>query len=90
MGITVVYMDSTGYAAAVAAKVEKAIDDAGETQVSISEKTGIPRTTLQRRLNSSGVHPFNMRELADIATALGVPAAELAAPYMTPKGRAAA
>lgn len=81
MGSTVVSMDSTEYAAAVAAKVEHAMHAAHETQASLAEKTGIPRTTLQRRLTSHGIHPFNVRELRDVAKALGTTAAELTTVY---------
>lgn len=74
-------MDSTEYAAEVAAKVEKAIADAGESVASIALKTGIPRSTLQRRFNSHGTSPFSVRELRDIAVATGTSASELATVY---------
>lgn len=54
---------------AVAAAVRQAIEDAGETQLGVAEKTGIPRTTLMRRLG--GHSPFTVAELAAIADALG-------------------
>ena len=54
----------------VAANVRRAISDKGETQLSVSESTGIPRTTLIRRLD--GVNPFTVAELRSIATMLGV------------------
>ena len=82
-------MDSTEYAAAVAAKVEKAMRQAGESHASLAAKTGIPRTTLQRRLTSGGVHPFNVRELRDIAQALGTTASELATVYVVAEAVAA-
>lgn len=76
-------MDSTEYAAAVANQIREAIDSVGETQVSISEKTGIPRTTLQRRLVGDGIHPFTMREVKEIALVLGTTAKDLATVYET-------
>lgn len=54
----------------VAKNVTAAIDSAGQTQVSISEATGIPRTTLIRRL--AGHSPFTIAELGRIAEVLDV------------------
>lgn len=81
MGSSVGYMDSTAYAAAVAAQIEKEFKLAGETVASLSRKTGIPRVTLDRRLTSKGVSPFTIREVKDIANALGTTAAKLSTVY---------
>ena len=62
-------MDTNETTKAVAEAVREHIAIAGETQLSIAEVTGIPRTTLMRRL--SGVTPFTVAELAAIASALG-------------------
>lgn len=51
--------------------VNLALESAGKSQLSASEQTGIPRTTLLRRL--SGVSPFTVDELQRIADLLGVP-----------------
>lgn len=52
-------------------RVTAAIEAAGESKLSIAEKTGIPRTTLWRRLN--GLTSFYMEELHLIARVLDVP-----------------
>lgn len=54
----------------VASAVSAAIESAGHTQVSIADATGIPRTTLIRRLR--GQQPFTIAELDAIANTLGV------------------
>lgn len=51
------------------------MSDRGETETSLSKTTGIPRTTLQRRLQK--VSAFNTDELALIGQALGVEIVEL-------------
>lgn len=53
----------------VAARVRAAIDAAGLTLLGLSEATGIPRTTLTRRL--SGVSSFTVEELEALARELG-------------------
>lgn len=58
-----------------AQKVAAALDLAGKSQLSVSEASGIPRTTLLRRL--SGVSPFTVDELQRIADLLGVPVVSL-------------
>lgn len=60
----------TTYAETVAERVSQAIEVAGQSQKSIALVTGIPRTTLARRL--SGASPFTVAELAAIALALEV------------------
>ena len=54
----------------VAAGVVRAMQDAGLSEVTVSERSGIPRTTLKRRL--AGHSAFNVAELAAIATVLGI------------------
>ena len=60
-------MDTLRYAAGVAQNVSKAIDSSGMTILAISEKTGIPRTTLMRRLEHPESSPFDVTKLARIA-----------------------
>jgi DNA-binding phage protein len=74
-------MDSTQYAAAVAANVEKSIAAAGRSVLSVALETGIPRTTLDRRLRSNGVSPFSVTELKLIADLLGTTARDLTTVY---------
>lgn len=82
MGITVVCMDSTEYAAAVADKARKALEAAGESVSSASLHAGIPRSTLDRKFNSGkGIQALTVRELFDLATLAGTTAADLATVY---------
>ncbi len=76
-------MDSTQYAAAVAANVETAINQATPRRSvqSIVLETGIPRTTLDRRLRSNGHSPFSVAELKLIADVLGTTANALSTVY---------
>lgn len=55
--------------------VTEALVESGKSQLSLSDETGIPRTTLLRRL--SGATPFTVAELQRIAEALGVPVVSL-------------
>ncbi|QIK82436.1 helix-turn-helix transcriptional regulator [Sanguibacter sp. HDW7] len=50
--------------------VREAIADTGRSKVSISDETGIPYATLNRKLAAKG--EFSFRELLLIAEALGV------------------
>ena len=82
VGISVVGMDSTEYAAAVADKARGALCAAGESVNSTAKKTGIPRSTLDRKFNSGkGIQPLTIRELHDIARLAGTTASELAKVY---------
>ncbi|MHB1063567.1 MAG: helix-turn-helix domain-containing protein [Georgenia sp.] len=74
-------MDSTQYAAAVADNVSGAIDTAGKSHLSLAQETGIPRTTLDRRLRSNGASAFSVSELKDIANVLGIKVASLTTVY---------
>lgn len=57
--------------------VNAAIEGAGETVKSITEKTGLPYTTIYRKLNYAESAPLNIRELGTIAGVLGVSIYEL-------------
>lgn len=70
------------YQERVARTVAAAIADSGVTGVWLCERTGIPRTTMHRRL--TGLSPFTVAELDAIAGALRVPVETL-----TPAGAAA-
>lgn len=59
----------------LAAAVKAAIDHAGETVLGVSEKSGIPRTTLLRRLG--GTSPFTVAELELIAKVLDIAVSDL-------------
>lgn len=84
LGSSVIRMDSTTYAAAVADNIAKAIDVAGLSAKAVSDATGIPYTTLKRRFNSDGASPFSVREIKQIAAHLGVSARDLTTVYETP------
>lgn len=64
-------MDTNQVAQQVARSVGDHISAAGETHLGIAEATGIPRSTLMRRL--AGTTPFTVAELAAIAATLGLP-----------------
>ena len=68
-------MDSIQYSQAVSAKVNQAREDAGLSVLSLSEKTGIPRSTLDRKIH--GHADFSVREIKAIAIALNTSAANL-------------
>lgn len=62
-------MDTTRFTASVAESVDHLMDEAGESLLSLSTKTGIARTTLRRRLQNPT--SFTVRELELVALALG-------------------
>lgn len=68
-------MDST---TATAQRVRDALVAAERTTAWLSTKTGIPATTLARKLN--GHSDFTIAEIARLAKALNVPAADLLPP----------
>ena len=82
MGTSVTHMDSTEYAAAVAANVKAAIDQANRSVLSVSRQAGIPQTTLDHRLKSNGFSPFSVAELKAIADVLGRSASDLTTVYV--------
>lgn len=55
--------------------VSQVMVNAGFSRLKLAEATGIPYTTLKRKL--LGVTPFDVREVYLIARALSVPAADL-------------
>lgn len=63
-------MDTISYQRGVASQVAEAIESHGSNAFAVSEGTGIPRSTLNRRL--TGVSPFTVAEVASIAAFLGV------------------
>ena len=77
-------MDSTEYAAAVADKTRKALSDAGETVNSAAKKTGIPRSTLDRKFNAGkGIQSLTVRELHELALLAGTTPSDLTKVYDT-------
>jgi predicted transcriptional regulator len=62
----------------VASEVSKQISKSGVTVVWLCEETGIPRSTLSRRLSSRS--SFTLNELQRIAEALRVPVSDLLQP----------
>lgn len=68
-------MADTTTASKVAATVAERIKASGVTVVWLCEHTGIPRSTLMRRLN--GMTPFDLNELDRIAQALRIDTTEL-------------
>lgn len=76
-------MDSTTYAAEVAANIQNQIKAAGLSVLSVAQATGIPYTTLTRRLASNGLAPFTVREVKVIADHLGTSASDLLTVYVT-------
>jgi predicted transcriptional regulator len=66
------------YTERVAAAVAAAIAEAGITYQSVAHGSGIPPTTLHRKLNEHTA--FNVRELEQIAKYLGIEVEQLTAP----------
>ena len=67
----------------VAAAVQQAITDSGRTKLSVSEETGIPYATLNRKLAAKT--DFTFRELLALAEVLKVsPAQFTPSPFRTP------
>ena len=62
---------STGVAARVATNVASTIADARESLYSVAQGTGIPLTTLRRKLAGTDRYPFTVADLALIADYLG-------------------
>lgn len=56
----------------ISARVQAAIDESEYSKTRVAELTGIPRETLNRRLDNVGPS-FNVDELEDIARVLGLP-----------------
>lgn len=75
MGSKVAHMDSKK--AHMGITLKAAIDAAGQSVLSLSESTGIPRVTLGRKLKRP--EQLTVAELDLIAEALGIPASDLLA-----------
>lgn len=71
MGTTMQSMDSMKYSATVARRVGKALSRARFSISEASEKSGIPRVTLTRRLKYPASSPFTVRELHQISEVVG-------------------
>ncbi len=71
MGTTMQSMDSMKYSATVARRVGKALSRAKFSISEASEKSGIPRVTLTRRLKYPASSPFTVRELHQISEVVG-------------------
>lgn len=78
-------MDSTEFAAAVADKTRLTLEAAGESVSSTSQKTGIPRSTLDRKFNAGkGIQALTIREMFEIAKVAKTTVSELVRVYETP------
>jgi nucleoid-associated protein YejK len=64
-------MDTIRYCTLVANEVTKALTEAKISILSAAEKTGIPRTTLLRRLDTPEVSPLTTREISLLAGITG-------------------
>lgn len=80
MGTNMTGMDSIKYSQDVAAHVAAAITKSGKSVLSIAEMTGIPRTTLLRRLQSPETSPLTVNELSRLSEATGEPIGVLVDP----------
>ena len=69
---------SNSVAESVAKLVREAISESGRTKMSLSDKTGIPYPTLNRKL--AGKTEFSFSELLELAEALGVSPAAFTPP----------
>lgn len=66
-------MDSTEYTEAVTEAIGQARNEAGMSVLALSRESGIPYSTLDRKLKGHG--DFTMRETFNLAAALNVPIA---------------
>lgn len=76
-GITMSDVDIMKYSEIVARHVRDALDKAQKSVLTVSTETGIPRTTLMRRMRSPETSPFTVTELSAIASVTGVPVTDL-------------
>lgn len=60
-------MDSSRYSVLVAKDVKASLENAGISRLTAAKKSGIPRTTLNRRLDNPETSSFTIRELHDLA-----------------------
>lgn len=68
MGTNVLHMEHLTPALAVAREVTSLIESSGLSRREVSSRTGIPLTTLTRRL--TGISPFSITELDALASVL--------------------
>ena len=80
------HMDIEAFSRTVIRNIAARMNEEGITTVALSEKTGIPRTTLTRRLTAPELSPMTITELQAIAAALNTSVVEL----MTVSGEEAA
>jgi hypothetical protein len=66
-------MDSLRYSVLVAQGVRTALEKAGISRLAAAEKSGIPRTTLNRRLDNPETSSFTIRELHDLSKVAKTP-----------------
>lgn len=68
----------------IGASVSEALSDAGRNKLWLSEQTGIPRTTLNRKMLGRQSE-FTMTELLAVAEALGVAPSRFTPPAFVPQ-----
>ncbi|MDF2805435.1 MAG: hypothetical protein K0S43_381 [Cellulosimicrobium sp.] len=68
-------MDSNQYATAIVRAINIACEESGISTNALALASGVPRTSLIRKLSGHG--DLTVRETANIAAALGVPIARL-------------
>ena len=66
------------YSGQIARRVEQAIAGSGISVAEVAHRSGIPRTTLIRRLQNGAASPFTVVEIEAIALTLGIAASDLA------------
>lgn len=66
-------MDTIAYQSLVAQRVAAAMAERGTSELAVSGATGIPRTTLRRKLESIPGSPFTVVDCYAIAEFLGIP-----------------
>lgn len=72
MGSRMTVMDITKYVKAVARIVNDELTRENIAVANAAQKSGIPRTTLMRRLEHPDLYPFTIAELAQISDLLKV------------------
>lgn len=70
-------MDSMKFVEAVASTVSAGLTQHDLPVITAAEKSGIPRTTLMRRLGSPEISPFNLIELSQLSELLGIRVSDL-------------
>lgn len=72
MGSIMTFMNITKYVKAVARIVNDELTRENIAVANAAQKSGIPRTTLMRRLEHPDLYPFTIAELAQISDVLSV------------------